>query len=93
MAEVGNAVRTVKELPADFSDRRIPAGSYGTVVEKYETPEGYAVDVVVGRPELVGGYSFENVVLTPDQFQVVPEIPDSVFEEFGEEQVRDEGSF
>jgi hypothetical protein len=44
--------------------------------------------MVVARPELVGGYSFENVVLTPDQFQVVPEIPDPVFEQFGEEPAR-----
>jgi hypothetical protein len=48
--------------------------------------------MVVARPELVGGYSFENVVLTPDQFQVVPEIPDPVFEQFGEEPARDYSS-
>ena len=83
MAEVTNAVRTVVDLQADFSDRRIPAGSYGRIVEKYDNPEGYAVDLVVSRPELVGGYSFENVILTPNQFEVVPTIPDAVFEQFG----------
>jgi hypothetical protein len=82
MADVTNAVRTLVELSADFSDRRIPPGSYGRIVEKYDNPEGYAVDLVVSRPELVGGYSFENVILAPSQFEVVPTIPDAAFEEF-----------
>jgi hypothetical protein len=82
MAEVDDAIRTLVDLSAEFSRRQIPAGSFGTVVEKYDGPEGYAVDVVVSRPDLVGGYSFENIILTPDQFEVVPEIPDSLFEQF-----------
>jgi hypothetical protein len=82
MAEVDDAIRTIVDVPAEFSDRQIPAGSYGNIVEKYDNPEGYAADVIVSRPELVGGYSFENVILTPDKFEVVPDIPDSVFEEF-----------
>jgi hypothetical protein len=84
MAEVSNAVRTLVELQAEDSDGTIPLGSYGRIIEKYDTPEGYAVDLVVSRPELVGGYSFENVILTPDQFEVVPTIPEAVFEQFGQ---------
>jgi hypothetical protein len=83
MAEVDNAIRTLVEIPADFSDRRIPAGAYGTIIEKYDEPEGYIVDVVVARPDVVGGYSFENVVLTPDKFEVVSQIPESVYDQFG----------
>jgi hypothetical protein len=82
MADVENAIRTIVGLSAEFSGRHIPSGSYGTIVEKYDRPEGYAVDVVVSRTDLVGGYSFENVILTPDQFEIVPEIPDSIFEQF-----------
>ena len=65
-------VRSLVPVHARFgSTRIIPAGSIGTVVYCYEQPEGYAVDLkVVDRTQFTG-WDYENVVLTPDQFEVV----------------------
>jgi hypothetical protein len=42
------------------------------VVEGYDTPlEGYAVDLAIEDDTLVGGYDHENVILYPEQFDVV----------------------
>ena len=70
-ARVNQQVRTLVPVFAEFSSRTIPQGSTGTIVECFEQPEGYAVDLVIPAPELVGGVTYENVVLVPDQFEVV----------------------
>jgi hypothetical protein len=71
-ASPNDRVRTVADVTADFSDRVIPAGTEGVIVEAYDTPrEGYAVDLGIEDDTLVGGYDFENVVLGPEQFVVL----------------------
>jgi hypothetical protein len=71
-ATPNDRIRTLVDITADFSDRVIPAGTEGVIVEAYETPtEGYAVDLAIEDDALVGGYDYENVVLKPDQFVVV----------------------
>ena len=71
-ASSNDRIRTVVDVTADFSDRVIPAGTEGVIVEAYETPrKGYAVDLGIEDDTLVGGYDFENVVLGPEQFEVV----------------------
>ena len=64
--------RLLVDVPAGFSDVILPRGSEGVVVETYERPrEGYAVDVRIADDRLAGGARWENVMLTPDQFEVV----------------------
>jgi hypothetical protein len=71
-ARVYDVVRLLVDVPAEYRDRVLPRGSVGTVVEAYEHPrEGYAVDFAVPDDRLVGGNSWENVMLKPDQFEVV----------------------
>jgi hypothetical protein len=71
-ATPNDRIRTLVEVTADFSDRIIPAGTEGVIVEAYDSPrEGYAVDLAIEDDSLVGGYDYENVVLGPDQFMVV----------------------
>jgi hypothetical protein len=70
-AQIYDQIRTLTDIPADFSDRVIPKGTLGTVIECYEKPEGYAVDLAIPDSSLVGDFSYENVVLSPDQFVVV----------------------
>jgi hypothetical protein len=70
-ASPDDEIRTVVDVLADFSDRIIPAGTEGVIIEAYENPEGYAVDLAIEDDTLVGGYDYENVVLKPDQFDVV----------------------
>ena len=71
-ASPNDRIRTLVDVTADFSDRVIPAGTGGVIVEAYDTPrEGYAVDLEIEDDSLVGGHDFENVVLGPEQFAVV----------------------
>ncbi len=72
-------IKTLVDVKADFSTHEmsdednsaIPKGTLGTVVECYENPEGYAVDIAIPDERLVGGFFYTNVILSPDQFEVV----------------------
>ena len=72
-------IKTLMDVPADFStcetsdkdNHLIPKGTLGTVVECYENPEGYAVDIAIPDARLVGGFFYTNVILTLEQFEVV----------------------
>ena len=64
-------IRTLVEVEADFCNQVIPKETLGTVVECYENPEGYAVDLTIPNERLVGGFKYENVILSPDQFAIV----------------------
>ena len=81
MRRSGNIVKTVVDVRSEFEDRTIPAGTYGTIVEGYEEPEGYAVDLGIPSPDLVGGYEFDNVVLLPGQFVFVDKFPKSPYDD------------
>lgn len=71
-ASVNNRVITLQPVESDFTNRVIPPGTMGTVMERYEHPtEGYAVDLTIPDDDMVGGVRYENVILRPDQFDVV----------------------
>ena len=70
-AHVNDKVETLVNVSSDFSNRIIPRGTQGVIVEQYDNPEGYAVDLAIPDKSLVGGFTFENVILHPDQFKVV----------------------
>lgn len=70
-AKLYDQIKTSVEVQADFGNRVIPKGTLGTVVEYYENPEGYAVDLAIPNQRLVGGFEYENTILSPDQFAVV----------------------
>ena len=67
-AHVNDKVETLVNVSSDFSNRIIPRGTQGVIVEQYDNPEGYAVDLAIPDKSLVGGFTFENVILHPDQF-------------------------
>ncbi len=68
---VNTIIQTLVDVESDFSDRIIPGGSSGTVVECYSNPEGYAVDVAIPDENFVGKFAYENVILMPEQFVVI----------------------
>ncbi len=78
-ASLYSQIKTLVDVQADFSTREtsdndnrvIPKGTLGTVVECYKNPEGYAVDIAIPDEKLVGGFSYTNVILSPDKFEVV----------------------
>lgn len=72
MPEMYDRVRTLVEAESEFQDLKIPPGSVGTIVYVYKEPEGYGIDLEIPREELTGGKGWENVVLEPDQFVVLP---------------------
>jgi hypothetical protein len=69
-ANLYSRIRTLEDVVGDFSGQIIPAGTLGTIVEAYENPEGYAVDLEIRADTLVGNYTYENVILLPEQFEV-----------------------
>ena len=70
-AKLHDQIQTLIELQADFSNLTIPKGTLGTIIECYSSPEeGYAIDLAIPNPSLIGGLTYENVILKPDQFMV-----------------------
>ena len=71
-AQIYDLIQLIDTIKSDFSDRSIPSGTIGTIVECYEQPEeGYAVDLAIPDPQSITGFDYENVVLTPKQFIVL----------------------
>ena len=80
-AKLYDKIQTLIDVPADFDARIIPKNTEGTIVECYEEPEGYAVDLAIPNSDLVGGFEYENVVLTPEQFRVISYVQIGVISE------------
>jgi hypothetical protein len=59
----GDRVRTTVVVKSEFSTRLYPVNTEGTVVECYEDPDSYAVDLAVPDDTFVGGYAYDNLVL------------------------------
>ena len=72
--QINSKIQTLVAVESDFSEQIIPKGSVGIVVEGYENPEGYAVDIPIPDERFVGDFTYENVILTPDQFMVLNDV-------------------
>ncbi len=72
-------VQILEDVQSDFSESLIPAGTVGTVVEYYENPEGYAIDLAIPDENMAGGFTYENVILTPEQFIVISGIQENSY--------------
>jgi hypothetical protein len=65
-------VRTSVEIYSNYLNRIIPVGTEGTVIECYKDPqEGYAVDIAMPDGNELTGYQYDNVILCPNQFELV----------------------
>jgi hypothetical protein len=65
-------VRLLVDVASEYRDQVLARGTEGTVVETFQQPrEGYAVDFAIPDSRLAGGHRYENVMLAPDQFEVV----------------------
>ncbi len=73
-AKIYDRIETLVDIQEKFSKRLIPKGTIGTVTEHYERPkEGYGVDLKIKDELAFGGFDYENVLLYPEQFQVINE--------------------
>jgi len=64
-------IETLEDVKSDFSNRVIPCGTRGFIVEAYDNPRCYAVDLAISAPELVGGVTYENIILFPQQIRIL----------------------
>jgi hypothetical protein len=70
-AKLYDKIQTLIDIPSDFDEMIIPKDTQGTIVDCYQNPEGYAIDLAIPNSHLLNGFSYENVVLTPEQFTVI----------------------
>lgn len=70
-ANLYDEIKTLVEIQDEFSNQIIPKNTLGTVVECYENPEGYAVDLAIPNANLIGDFEYFNVILHPEQFLLV----------------------
>lgn len=70
-AKINDSIQTLIDITADFSDLIITKGTIGAIVECYPNPEAYAIDLMISNPKVIGGFTYENVILSPEQFIVI----------------------
>ncbi len=70
-AKINDSIQTLIDISADFSDLIIPKGTIGAVLECYTNPEAYVIDLMIPNPHLIGGFTYENVILLPENFRVI----------------------
>ena len=70
--KIYDRIETLVDIQEKFSKRLIPKGTIGTVTEYYERPkEAYGVDLKIKDEAAFGGFDYDNVLLYPEQFQVI----------------------
>ncbi|MDB9510531.1 hypothetical protein PN499_04980 [Kamptonema animale CS-326] len=77
-AKIYDQIQTLIEIPDESSDFLIPKGTVGGIVECYENPEVYAVDLAIPNEKFVGGFAYINIILEPEQFEVIIHLPAKV---------------
>lgn len=71
-AKLDDEIETLVDISLDNGNRILPKGLRGTVVECYDEPqEGYAVDLAIPDQSSISGFDYENVILFPEQFELV----------------------
>jgi hypothetical protein len=68
-------VKIVIDVHGDFSKRLIPSGTEGVVVDCHGEPDFYPIDVAFPSEDFVGGFEYDNVTLTIEQFEVIDNTP------------------
>ena len=66
-------IRLTSQVLSDFSERVIFVGTTGFIIEAYENPLCYSVDLKIKDSNYVGEYIWENVILYPEQFEFIHE--------------------
>ncbi|MGB7412826.1 MAG: hypothetical protein WA902_01325 [Thermosynechococcaceae cyanobacterium] len=64
-------IETIENIQGEFTHRMIPQGTLGIILESYQNPESYAIDLALPDNTLPSGFAYENVVLFSHQFKVV----------------------
>jgi hypothetical protein len=67
-------VELVTDITNGFRDEVVPQGTQGTIVHRFDCPEGYAVDITLPDPTAPNEVVYDNIIVTPDQFIVLDNI-------------------
>lgn len=70
-ANIYDGIITLVDIHLNEHHQTIPKGTQGTIIECYENPEGYSVDLAIPDDRLVGGFDYENVILNSHQFEII----------------------
>ena len=68
-----SCIRLTSQVVSDFTDRVIPVGTVGFIMETYDSPLCYAIDLKIEDNDYIGGNIWENVILYPEQFEFIQE--------------------
>ncbi len=70
--------RIVLRVDIQLRNVVVPRGTEATIVGVYTDPiEGYDADADIPAPDLVGGKTWKNITVHPDQFEVIAPSPSS----------------
>ncbi|PSF33619.1 hypothetical protein C7H19_19730 [Aphanothece hegewaldii CCALA 016] len=70
-ANLYDGIVTLVDIYVHTNQQIIPQGTKGAIVECYHNPEGYSVDLAIPDERWVGGFDYENVILTPEEFTII----------------------
>lgn len=74
-AKINDEIITLTDIQSTWDERIFPKGITGVIVECYQNPEeAYAVDLAIPDPTLVGEFDYENIILKPEQFEVITQV-------------------
>jgi hypothetical protein len=73
-ATTDSIIETIVEIQGEHLSQIIPVGTEGTIIECYENPEAYAVDIALPDPKNDGEFLYDNLYLYPKQFEVIKEV-------------------
>jgi hypothetical protein len=73
-AMTDSTIKTIVEIQGEHLSQVIPVGTEGTIIECYENPEAYAVDIELPDPENDDEFLYDNLYLCPKQFEVIKTI-------------------
>ena len=77
-AKLYDEIITLVDIKTNYARSFIPKGTKGSIVECYENPEVYAVDLGIPDDSLITGYDYENVILFPEQLKIINPINETV---------------
>jgi len=69
--QIYDEIKTNVDLYTNNNQTIITQGTLGAIIECYDNPEGYAVDLAIPDQKMVTGFTYHHLILTAEQFIVV----------------------
>ena len=69
-AKLNDEISLLVALEGNY-EKLLPVGTRGVVLECYEKPEGYIVDLWIPDATQIGGNRYDCITVLPEQIEVV----------------------